>query len=248
VVSVVVVVLEELGIDELLDDDGVLLDDEDGELALELLSEPLALPLMELDELGGMELLLLDEPGVVLVVVSVVELELGEDGVALVEDGVVVVVVLLVPDLLRSQPVTAAVATASTATKGMSLFMTSPFEFGWWGVGRFPLGACDCSGSTRGYTHNTCQRIRLWRPGTEAANPFRRRGKLSGMAGNAFPGASDGHRHPSRQLDIIQIMRPAAGPPARGGFRCPPDRPASRGDGRTLPPAPGAGRPPGPSP
>jgi hypothetical protein len=161
---VVVVVLDELGIEELLDDDGVLLEDEDdGEL--ELVSEPLALPLIELEELGGVELLLLEELGVVLVVVSVVlELELGEDGVTLVEDGVVVVVVLLVPVLLRSQPVTAAVATASTATKGMSLFMTSPFEVRLVGVGRFPLGARDGSGSTRGYTHNTCQRVCLWRP------------------------------------------------------------------------------------
>ena len=132
-VSVVVVVLDELGIEELLDG-GVLLDeDDDGELELpELVSEPLALPLIELEELGGMELLLLDEPGVVAVVVSVELLELGVDGVALLDDGVVVVVVLLVPVLLRSQPVTAAVATASTATKGMSLFMTSPFGFGWW--------------------------------------------------------------------------------------------------------------------
>lgn len=119
---VVVVVLDELGIGELVSGG-----------ALELLSEALALPLIEVDELGGVELLLLEElGGVVLVVVSVVlELELGEDGMALVEDGVVVVVVvLLVPVLLRSQPVTAAVATASTATKGMSLFMTSPFECG----------------------------------------------------------------------------------------------------------------------
>ena len=131
----VVVVLDELGIEELLDDDGVLLDEDDGELELlELVSEPLALPLMELEELGGVELLLLEELGVVLVVVVsvVLELELGEDGVALIEDGVVVVVVLLVPVLLRSQPVTAAVATASTATRGISLFMTSPFECGWW--------------------------------------------------------------------------------------------------------------------
>jgi len=164
VVSVVVVVLDELGIEDLLDG-GVLLDeDDDGELELpELVSEPLALPLIELEELGGMELLLLDEPGVVAVVVSVELLELGVDGVALLDDGVVVVVVLLVPVLLRSQPVTAAVATASTATKGMSLFMTSPFECGLVGVRRFPLGARDGSGSTREYTHNTCQRIRLWR-------------------------------------------------------------------------------------
>jgi hypothetical protein len=143
VVSVVVVVLDELGIEELSDDAG-------GVLALLELSEPVALPLMELDELGGVELLLLEELGgvmlLVLSVVLVLELELGDDGVALVEDGVVVVVVvLLVPDLFRSQPVTATVATASTATRGMSLFMTSPFECGWC-VRRFPLGARDCSG------------------------------------------------------------------------------------------------------
>jgi hypothetical protein len=211
VVSVVVVVLEELGIDELLDDDGVLLDDEDGELALELLSEPLALPLMELDELGGMELLLLDEPGVVLVVVSVVELELGEDGVALVEDGVVVVVVLLVPDLLRSQPVTAAVATASTATKGMSLFMTSPFECGWWGVRRFPRGTRDCSGSTGKYTHNACHPPLPLGPADGGAIPFRNRGKLSGNGGKRLPGRVGRTPTPPTRLYIIQIMRPAAG-------------------------------------
>jgi len=148
---VVVVVLDELGIEELLDDDGVLLDeDEDGMLELlELLSDPLALPLMELEELGGVELLL-DELGDVEVVVSVVLLvvELGEDGVALVVDGVVVVVVLLVPVLLRSQPVTAAVATASTATKGMSLFMTSPFRNGC-DVGRSLTGPGGAAFSTR---------------------------------------------------------------------------------------------------
>jgi len=186
----VVVVLDELGIEELLDG-GVLLDeDDDGELELpELVSEPLALPLIELEELGGMELLLLDEPGVVAVVVSVELLELGVDGVALLDDGVVVVVVLLVPVLLRSQPVTAAVATASTATKGMSLFMTSPFECGLVGVRRFPLGARDGSGSTREYTHNTCQRIRLWRARME-------RRFLSGM-GEGFA-ASGGKRLPPR--------------------------------------------------
>ena len=141
---VVVVVLDELGIEELLDED------EDGMLELlELLSDPLALPLMELEELGGVELLL-DELGDVEVVVSVVLLvvELGEDGVALVVDGVVVVVVLLVPVLLRSQPVTAAVATASTATKGMSLFMTSPFRNGC-DVGRSLTGPGGAAFSTR---------------------------------------------------------------------------------------------------
>ena len=147
---VVVVVLDEPGIEELLDDDGVL------EL-LELVS-PLALPLMELEleEPGGMELLLLEDPGVVVVVVSVeLVLELGDDGVALVEDGdVVVVVVLLVPVLLRSQPVTAAVATASTATKGMSLFMTSPFECGWW-VSDDSLSGRETAGVQRAGTRTT---------------------------------------------------------------------------------------------
>lgn len=188
VVVVSVVLLEELGIEELLDDDGVLLDDEDdGELAL--LSE--ALPLIELEELGVMELLL-DELGVAGVVVSVA-LEL-EDGVALVVAGVVVVVVVLVPVLLRSQPVTAAVATASTATRGMSLFMTSPFECGLVGVRRFPLGARDGSGSTKEYTHNACHRVRLWDLRTEGRFLSAAGERLPHTRGNAFRGASDGHR------------------------------------------------------
>jgi hypothetical protein len=81
-----------------------------------------ALPLAE-PEAPGVALLVA-EPGVVSV--ELLE-ELGEDGVELVvAEGLVEV--LLAPVLLRSQPVTAAVATASTATRGMSLFMTSPFD------------------------------------------------------------------------------------------------------------------------
>jgi hypothetical protein len=77
-----------------------------------------ALLLVELgDEVElGVEVELLDEELGVLGVTSVVD-EVVED-----VEGVVVEL------LLRSQPVTAAVATASTATRGMSLFMTSPFR------------------------------------------------------------------------------------------------------------------------
>ena len=169
-----VVVLDELGID-------VVLDDDDGELELlELVSEPLALPLMELEELGGMELLLLDEPGVVVVVVSVeLVLELGVDGVTLVVDGVVVVVVLLVPVLLRSQPVTAAVATASTATKGMSLFMTSPFECGWW--------VSDDSLSGR-------ETARVQRGGTRTTRAIAFAPAACGRRGDSFPGGGKAFR------------------------------------------------------
>ncbi|HET7547821.1 MAG TPA: hypothetical protein VFJ86_08635 [Usitatibacter sp.] len=91
-----------------------------------------ALPLAEPD-MPGAALLLEAEPGVV-VSVDVAAEELGEDGVVVavgLDD-----VLLLVPDLLRSQPVTAAVATASTATRGMSLFMTSPFRLRFVWVGR----------------------------------------------------------------------------------------------------------------
>ncbi|HXS53128.1 MAG TPA: hypothetical protein VN782_11400 [Usitatibacter sp.] len=138
--------LLELGgvVEELLLEDG-LLDEPDVPEAPEAPDwslEPLvpALPLM--DELPLVEpaapgvVLLLEELGLV---VSVEEDdELGEDGIVLVvADGVAV---LLVPDLLRSQPVTAAVATASTATKGMSLFMTSPFRVRLWGVRRSLAG------------------------------------------------------------------------------------------------------------
>ena len=64
--------------------------------------------------------------------------------------------VLLVPDLLRSQPVTAAVATASTATKGMSLFMTSPFRVRSWGVRRSLAGPrLLCFNEPR--MHDACQ-------------------------------------------------------------------------------------------
>jgi len=164
---VVVVVLDELGIEELLDDDGVLLDeDEDGMLELlELLSDPLALPLMELEELGGVELLL-DELGDVEVVVSVV---------------------LLVPVLLRSQPVTAAVATASTATKGMSLFMTSPFECGWWGCQTIPSrGARRLGFNEEVHAQHVPARSPLKARGRQAI-PFRDRGRFSGSGGKGLP-------------------------------------------------------------
>ena len=113
----------ELGIEEL----ELLLDEGDVE---ELVSEPVplmeALPLTEPDAPGVVELLLAELGGVV-VSVELVDVEL--DGMLLVVAGVVAEVLLLLVPLLRSQPVTAAVATASTATRGMSLFMTSPFEF-----------------------------------------------------------------------------------------------------------------------
>jgi hypothetical protein len=185
VVSVVVVVLDELGIEELSDDAG-------GVLALLELSE-LALPLIELDELGGVALLLLEElGGVMLVVVSVVlELEVGDDGVALVEDGVVVVVVvLLVPDLFRSQPVTAAVATASTATKGMSLFMTSPFECGC--VSDDSLSGPETAQVQQGSTRTTrASAFRLWRT-RPRSDSFPEWGKaFPRWDGKAFQVASD---------------------------------------------------------
>lgn len=93
----------------------------DGLLELPLVPLIDELPLLE-PEVPGV-VVLLDELGLVGSVV--VDEELVEDGGVVVAEGVDVV--LLVPDLFRSQPVTAAVATASTATRGMSLFMTSPF-------------------------------------------------------------------------------------------------------------------------
>ena len=48
--------------------------------------------------------------------------------------------------------------------------------------------------------------------------------------------------------DLVQIMRLAGGPSTGEGSRYRPDSPASRGAGRTRLRAPGAGRPPGPSP
>ena len=138
------VLLLELGgvVEELLDD-GLPLDEPDAPEAPDWSLEPLVPALPLIDELPlvdpaapGVVLLLLEELGLV---VSVEEAdELGEDGVVVVvADGVVV---LLVPDLLRSQPVTAAVATASTATRGMSLFMTSPFRVRFGGVRRSLAG------------------------------------------------------------------------------------------------------------
>jgi len=105
-----------------------------------VLEEPLLIEALPLTEPDGVMLLL--ELGVV---EELLEAELGVLGVTSVvdevveEDGVVDVVLLL-----RSQPVTAAVATASTATRGMSLFMTSPFRNGC-DVGRSltgPVGRC----------------------------------------------------------------------------------------------------------
>jgi hypothetical protein len=154
-------------------------------LVLVLLAEPLVLAsgapdgvtldVEELDEGGVLEVsdgVVDDEPlidelelvGDVVVELGVeVELddELGVLGVTSVVDEVVdedegVAVVLL----LRSQPVTAAVATASTATRGMSLFMTSPIRNGC-DVGRSltgPGGRCVQRPMT---THNACQCLSL---------------------------------------------------------------------------------------
>jgi len=88
-----------------------------------------------LPELGIEELELLEELGV-LGVTSVVDEVVDE------VDGVVVEL------LLRSQPVAAAAATASTATRGMSLFMTSPFRNGC-DVGRSLTGPGGAAFSTR---------------------------------------------------------------------------------------------------
>ncbi len=111
--------VEELLLDGLLD---WSLEPEVPEVAPPLIEE-----LLLLEPAAGGVVLLLDELGLV-VSMEEEEDELGEDGVV-VADGVDEVL-LLVPDLVRSQPVTAAVATASTATRGMSLFMNSPFECG----------------------------------------------------------------------------------------------------------------------
>lgn len=116
---------------------GVLPDVELLEDGVDELLEPL------LDELGGVELeLLLDgeELGEVLLeelllglVLDSVELVLELGGVAVglvlgvvIEELLGVVEELLVPVLLRSQPVAAAVARARTATTGIRFFMTSP--------------------------------------------------------------------------------------------------------------------------
>lgn len=131
-----VVLLDEPGAEEPFDpaapEDGLLELEALPEGSVELPDEPEvapllieALPLAE-PESPGVVLLLLEELGGVDMSEEVAEEELGEEGVVVavgLDD-----VLLLVPDLLRSQPVTAAVATASTATRGMSLFMTSPFR------------------------------------------------------------------------------------------------------------------------
>ena len=100
--------LDELGVD--VSAGGVL-----EELLMDELDDPDGVTLVSL-ELGVEVVELLDEELGVLGVTSVVD-EVVED-----VEGVAVEL------LLRSQPVTAAVATASTATRGMSLFMTSPFR------------------------------------------------------------------------------------------------------------------------
>ncbi len=115
--------------DELDDGDDVV-ELSDGVLLEELIDELDDGVVLEVEL--GVEVELLDEELGVLGVTSVVDDVVEED------DGVVDVVLLL-----RSQPVTAAVATASTATRGMSLFMTSPFRNGC-DVGRSltgPVGA-----------------------------------------------------------------------------------------------------------
>jgi hypothetical protein len=113
-----------------------------------------ALPLVDPDAPGAVALLLLEEPGVV-VSIEVDEEELGEDGVV-VAVGLDEVLVL-VSDLLRSQPVTAAVATASTATRGMSLFMTSPFDCGCGGCDE-PFAGPGRLRSIAMHMHDACQR------------------------------------------------------------------------------------------
>ena len=112
------------------------------------LDEGLVLAGVELSA-GGMleepelieELSVVEPDGVMLLVelvelgveVELLDVELGVLGVTSVVDEVVEDVEgVAVELLLRSQPVTAAVATASTATRGMSLFMTSPFRNGLW--------------------------------------------------------------------------------------------------------------------
>ncbi len=118
---------------------------DDGALVPEALPLMEELPLVEPVAPGVVELLL-DELGLVGMVVELLD-ELGFAGIVLElldelggVDGVVAVV-LLVLVLLRSQPVmTPALATARTATRGMSFFMTSPFECGC-AVRRSPRGA-----------------------------------------------------------------------------------------------------------
>ena len=110
-------------------------------LLIELLSEGVVL-LVEL----GVEEVLDVELGVLMSVVDeVVDEEEGVDVVAL---------------LLRSQPATAAEARARAATRGMSLFMTSPIRNGC-DVGRSltgPGGRCVQRPMT---THNACQCLSL---------------------------------------------------------------------------------------
>jgi hypothetical protein len=133
------VVVSEVELGDELDELGIVLL-ELGVLELELLldgvlEEPLLIEALPLTEPDGVALVV--ELGVAELDVSVpVELdELDEAGGVLGVTSVVVELeevlgVVLAPVLLRSQPVTAAVATARTATRGMSLFMTSPFQCG----------------------------------------------------------------------------------------------------------------------
>jgi hypothetical protein len=111
------------------EDDGIVeVDEELDELGVDVSAGGVLEELLmdELDDPDGVTLVSL-ELGVV--VVELLDVELGVLGVTSVVDEVVEDVEgVAVELLLRSQPVTAAVATASTATRGMSLFMTSPFR------------------------------------------------------------------------------------------------------------------------
>jgi hypothetical protein len=153
-----------------------------------------------LDEPVLIEPLALVEPDGVMLLVELGEVELLDDellgvlGVTSLVDEVLEEGAVVVELLLRSQPVTAAVATASTATRGMSLFMTSPFRNGC-GVGRIPHGAGWALRSTPMTTHNACQPRSLGNGGVPAecgretfrrrCNPFLRR--VSRLSPNSYP-------------------------------------------------------------
>jgi hypothetical protein len=110
------------------------------------------------------------------VVEAVVSLGVVAEGVATPAPGaVVLLVVVALVSALRSQPVAAAAARASTAMAGMSFFMTSPVQVSIGGNGR-PRGACTSSG----YTHDTCQCASLWEQSEGAARSFRRAENLRG--------------------------------------------------------------------
>jgi hypothetical protein len=153
-------------------------DELDGVVVVELSDGGVAdeLPLIELLLEGvvllvepGVDVLLDEELGVLM---SVVDEVVDED------EGVVEVELLL-----RSQPVTAAVATASTATRGMSLFMNSFSIRNGGDVGRSltgPGGRCVQHSSP---PHNACQASYLGNGSDDAesgretcrpgCNPFR---------------------------------------------------------------------------